>query len=96
MKCNRNRNRLHCQLNRNRRLLWRLNLDIFTLHHCALNRGCGGWVSSFIIVFYGYVSEEPIFPSVCVNPDSSNGKHSVCSEFSHCYSYPSCWPPDVT
>jgi len=45
-------------------------LDIFTLHHCALNRGCGDWVSSFIIVFYGYVSEEAIFPSVCVNPDS--------------------------
>jgi len=30
MKCN--RNRLHCQLNRNRRLRSRLNLNIFTLH----------------------------------------------------------------
>jgi len=37
MKCNRNRNRLHCQFNRNRRLRSRLGLDIFTLHHCALN-----------------------------------------------------------
>jgi len=40
MKCN--RNRLHCQFNRNRRLRSRLNLEIFTLHHCVLNRGCGG------------------------------------------------------
>jgi len=32
MKCN--RNRLHCHFNRNRRLLSRLNLEIFTLHHC--------------------------------------------------------------
>jgi len=64
MKCN--RNRLHCQVNRNRRLRSRLNLDIFTLLHCALNRGCGGWVSSFIIVFYGYVSGEANFQSVRV------------------------------
>jgi len=54
MKCN--RDRLHCQFNRNRRLLPRLNLEIFTLHHCAMHRGCGGWVSSFIIVCYGCVS----------------------------------------
>jgi len=45
-------------------------LEIFTQHHCALNRGCGGWVSSFIIGFCGYASGEAIFPSVCVNPDS--------------------------
>jgi len=51
MKCN--RNRLHCQFNRNRRLRSRLKLDIFTLHHCALNRGCGDWVSFFIMVCYG-------------------------------------------
>jgi len=62
MKCN--RNRLHCQFNRNRRLCSRLNLDIFTLHHCALSRGCGGWVSSFNIVCYGYVSGEAISPCV--------------------------------
>jgi len=46
VKCN--RNRFNYQFNRNRRLLSRLNLEIFTLHHCAINRGCGGWVSSFI------------------------------------------------
>jgi len=44
----------------------RLNLEIFTLHHCALNRGCSGWVSSFIIVCYDYVSGEVICPSTCV------------------------------
>jgi len=64
MKCN--RDRLHCQFNRNRRLLSRLNLEIFTLRHCAMNRGCSGWVPSFIIVCYGYDSGEAIFPSVCV------------------------------
>jgi len=53
MKCN--RNRLHCQFNRNPRLHSRLNLEIFTLHHCALNCSCGGLISSFIIVSYGYV-----------------------------------------
>jgi len=63
MKCD--RNRLHCQFNRNRRLRSRLNSDIFTLLHCALNRGCGGWVSFFIMVCYDYVSGEAISPSVC-------------------------------
>ena len=43
-------NRLHCQFNRNRRLRLRLSLDISSPHHCALNRGCGGWVSSLVIV----------------------------------------------
>ena len=62
MKCN----RLHCQFNRNRRLISRLNLEIFPQHHSALNHGCGGWVSSFIIVCHGYVSGEAIFPSVWV------------------------------
>jgi len=62
MKCN----RLHCQFNRNRRLLSRLNLEIFTLHHCAMNHGCGGRVSSFVIVCYGYVSGQAISPSVGV------------------------------
>jgi len=64
MKCN--RNRLHCQFNRNRRLRSRLNYEIFNLHHCAPNRGLGGWISSFIIVYYGYVSGETISLSVCV------------------------------
>jgi len=63
MKCN--RNRLHCQFNRNRRLRSRLNLEIFTLHQCALHGGWGGWVSSFVIFCYGYVSGEAI-SSVCV------------------------------
>jgi len=64
MKCNRNRNRLHCQFNRNRRLLLRLNLKIVALHRFAMNRGCGGLVSSFIIVCYGYASGEAIYPSM--------------------------------
>jgi len=33
--------------NRNRRLNLRLNLGIFILHHHAMNRSVGGWVSSF-------------------------------------------------
>jgi len=86
MKCNRNRVRLHRQFNRNRRLLSRLNLEIFTLHHCAMNRGYGGWVSSFITVCYGVVSGEAICPSVCMKSRWSSGKHSVCSEFSLCSS----------
>jgi len=61
-----NRNRLHCQFNRNGRLLSRLNLEIFTLHHCAMNRGFGAWDSSFIIVCHGYVAGEAISSSVCV------------------------------
>jgi len=40
-------------------------LENFTLHHCAMNGGFGGWVSSFITVYYGYVSGEAICPSVC-------------------------------
>jgi len=62
MKCN--RNRLHWQFNRNRRLLSRLNLEIFTIHHCAMNRDCGGWFSSSIVICYGYVSGEAISPSL--------------------------------
>jgi len=91
MKCN----RLHCQFNRNRRLLSRLNLEIFTLHHCAMNRGWGGWVPSFIIVCHGCVSGGTICPSVWVKSRQSSGKHSVHSKFSLCSSYPSCWPPEV-
>jgi len=63
MKCN----RLLCHFNRNRRSLSRINWEIFTLHHCAMNRGCGGWVSSFIIVCYGHVSGEAIYPSMWFN-----------------------------
>jgi len=47
-----NSNLLHCHFNCNRLLLSRLNLEIFTLHHCAMNCGFGGWVSSFIIVMF--------------------------------------------
>jgi len=85
MKCN----RLHCQINRNRRLRSQLYLVIFTLHHCVLNGGCGGWVSSFSIVCYGYVSGKDICPFVCVKSRMSSGKRSVCSEFSLRSSYPS-------
>jgi len=66
MRCNRNCDRLRCQFIRNRRLRSRLNMVIFTLHHCVLNRCCGGWVSSFIIVWCGYVSGKAICPLVCV------------------------------
>jgi len=38
----RERNRLHCQFNRNRLLFLQLNLEILTQHHCALNHWCGG------------------------------------------------------
>jgi len=79
MKCNPNRTRLSCQFNRNRRLRSRLNLEIFTLYHCALKRGCGGWVSSFIIVCYGHVSGEAIYPSMWFKSRQFRGKHSVSS-----------------
>jgi len=39
-------------------------LEIFTLHHCAMNRRCGGWVSSFIIICYGYISGR-LFACLC-------------------------------
>jgi len=68
MKCN--RNRLHCQFNRNRRLLSGLNLEIFTLHHCVMNRCSCGWVSSFIIVCYDCVSGQAVYRLRGLNPDS--------------------------
>ena len=76
MKCN--RDRLHCQFNRNRRLLSRLNLEIFTLHHCAMNRGCGSWVSSFIIIYYGYVAWEAIYPCA-IKIQIVQGRYCICS-----------------
>jgi len=42
-----------------------------------MNRGCSGWVSSFIIVCY--VSEEAICPPMCFKPRQSRGKHSASS-----------------
>jgi len=66
------RNRLHCQFNRIRRLVSRLNLEVLTLQHCAMNRGFGGWASSFIIVYYGYASREAICPSVCAKSRSGS------------------------
>lgn len=49
-------NRLHFDYcTSNRRLLSPLNVEIFTLHCCAMNRGYGDWVSSFIIACYGFV-----------------------------------------
>jgi len=75
MKCN--RNRLHCQFNRNRRLLSRLNLEIFTLHHCAMNRGCCGSISSFVGICYVYVSGQAIYPSMWFKSRQSKCKHSV-------------------
>jgi len=68
MKCN--RNRLRWQFNRNRRLLSRLNLDIFTLHHCAMNHSCCGWfppLSSFVMVMF----QGRLFPPLRrLNPHS--------------------------
>jgi len=61
------------QFNRNRRLVWRINLEIFTLHHCALNCGCCGWVSSFIIVCYWYVSAKTISRLCALNPEIPAG-----------------------
>jgi len=58
-------------------------LEIFTLHHCAMNGGFGGYISSFITVCYGYVWGEAISSSVYVFRLSS-GKYSVCSEFWLC------------
>jgi len=40
-----NRDRLHYQFNRNRRLILRLNLAFLALRQCAMNRGFGGWIS---------------------------------------------------
>jgi len=54
-------------------------LEIFTLHHCVMNRDRSGWVFSFIIVCYGYVSGETIYPSMWFKSRQSRGKHSVSS-----------------
>ena len=62
MKCNRNRS--PCQFNRNRWLRSRLNLEIFTLNHCALKGGYGGWfppLSSFVMVMF----QGRRFPGLC-------------------------------
>jgi len=66
-------------------LFSQLNLDFFTLHHCVMNCGCGSWVSSFIIVCYGNVSRKAIYPSVWFKSRWSMNKHSVCSQFSLCF-----------
>jgi len=50
MACNCNRS--HYQINRDRRLLPRLNLEFFALRQCAMGGCLGGWVSSFIIRYY--------------------------------------------
>jgi len=53
MTCNRNR---HYEFNRKRRLLSRLNLEFFTLRHCAMNRGFESRISCVVIGSYVYVS----------------------------------------
>jgi len=77
MKCNRNGS--HCQFNRNRRLLSRLNLESFTLHQCATNCGCGGWVSplsSFVMVTF----QGRLVARLCaLKSRQYRGKHSVWS-----------------
>jgi len=75
MKCN---HRLNCQFNSNSQLLLQLNLEIFTLHHCAMNRSCGGWVSSFIIVCYGCCRGDYL-PPMWFKSRQSRGKHSISS-----------------
>jgi len=42
------------------------DLETFTLHHCATICDFGGWVFSFIIISYGYVSGEAICTSVYI------------------------------
>jgi len=66
MTCNRDRNRLHCKFNRNRPSISRLNLEIFILHHCAMNRSFGGWVSSFYHHLSWLCFRGGHLPSVCV------------------------------
>jgi len=60
-----NRNRLHCKFNRNRRLISRINLKIFILHHCAMNRSFGGCLSSYHHLLWLRFREGHL-PSVCV------------------------------
>jgi len=51
-------------------------------------------LSLFVMVMF----QERLFPSLCaLNPDSpaANAEHSVCSDFSLCCSYPSCWAPEA-
>jgi len=92
MKCN--RKRLHCQFNRNRRLSSRLNLDIFTLHRCALNRGCGGWVS-FLLSFVMVMFQGRLFPRLCaLNPDTPTASTAFVVK-SRFVPATLCWPPEV-
>jgi len=63
--------------NRNQRLLWRVNLDLFTLHHCAINCGFGSWISSLVIGSCGYVSAEAICEFVHVKSRYSSGHRSL-------------------
>jgi len=45
-------------------------LEIFTLHHCAVNRGCGGWVPSSSL-FAMVVIHGRLFARLrALNPDS--------------------------
>jgi len=54
---------------------------------CDEPRFYGGWISSCIIVSYGYVSGEGICQSLRVVSRQSSVEHSVCSEFSLYSSY---------
>jgi len=47
-----------------------LAIKLGNLHPYAMNRGFGGWVSSFIIVCYGYVWGRPLARLCALNPDS--------------------------
>jgi len=69
-------------------------LEIFTLHHCALNRGCGGWVSSCITVCYMFQG-RPLDRLCALNPDSQTARTTFVSKISLRSSYHSCWPPEV-
>jgi len=49
-------------------------------------------LSSFIIVML----QGRLLACLCVlNPDNPAANACVCSEFSLCSNYPSCWPPGV-
>jgi len=56
MTFNLNRNRLHYEFIRNRRLISQLDMEFFALRQRAMNHGFGGWVSSFSLVRSQYVT----------------------------------------
>jgi len=72
-------NRLHSQFNRNRRLLMQLNLEIFTLHQRAVNRGL---VTGFppLSSFFNVMFQRRLFTCLCaLNPDNPGASTTFVS-----------------